>query len=123
MRLTKSFSVFLLASTLLLRPSCLAKPYVYDSIHNVSYQGLTTSPGVEAFLGIPYGASTAGSNRFAPPKPLSPPPGYVFNATVAGHSCPQTAGEFTITGTITDVAEDCLNLNVARPAGWNNSEG
>ena len=98
--------------------SSLGTPFVHDRKHNLFYQGLTTSPGVETFLGIPYGASTAGNNRFAPPQPFSAPSKHIFNATKAGPACPQD------TTTISDpetplkiISEDCLNLNVARPAG------
>ena len=101
----------------LIAPS-LATPFVHDSKHNLFYQGLTTSPGVETFLGIPYGASTAGNNRFSPPQPFSAPPGHIFNATKAGHACPQDTTGITDPETpVEDINEDCLNLNVARPAG------
>ena len=44
--------------------------------------------GISAFLGIPYGASTTGANRFVPPVKPEPWPG-VRNCLSYGHSCPQ----------------------------------
>ncbi|KAK4216132.1 lipase 1 [Rhypophila decipiens] len=69
---------------------------------------------VEAFLGVPYGQSTAGENRFRPPKRL--PTGVtnrvrVYEAKRVGEVCPamgKVGGGF---------GEDCLNLNVYRTAG------
>ncbi|KAM7208663.1 lipase 1 [Naviculisporaceae sp. PSN 640] len=69
---------------------------------------------VEAFLGVPYAESTAGENRFRPPKRL--PTGVtrrvrVFEATRVGDVCP--AGGKVGGG----YGEDCLNANIYRTAG------
>ncbi|TVY82984.1 Secreted lipase [Lachnellula suecica] len=99
----------------------LATPYVVDTERQVSYQGITSSPGIETFLGIPYGKDTSGPLRFAPPEPFTPPPGYVFNATAAGASCPQrSGGGFLYETNVTYISEDCLNLLLSRPAGIGN---
>ena len=117
-------SLGLVLTSALLPSVIFAAPYVHDRKHNLSYQGITSSPGIEQFLGIPYGVSTAGSNRFAPPQPFSPLRGHVFNATVAGHSCPQNVGTPSDPESpVTDIDEDCLKLNVARPAGRAGREG
>lgn len=95
-----------------------AKPLVVDRKKELTYYGITSSPGIEIFLGIPYGKDTGGKNRFAPPQSFSPARGYTFNATTAGHSCPQSSeAGFLYESPVTDISEDCLNLQVARPAG------
>jgi len=74
---------------------------------------------VYTFLGVPYGASTAGSNRFMPPVPPEAWDG-VRPAVFWGHSAPQivegkfnnTYGVFQDNWNYEDVSEDCLMLNV-----------
>lgn len=72
-------------------------------------------PGVEAdaFLGIPFGESTAGENRFAAPVPKARMSG-VFDAITSSPACPQTLNP---PYGATSISEDCLALNVWRPAG------
>lgn len=92
------------------------------------YTGILLSPGptflpraVEAWRGIPYAQTTAGANRFRPPVPLvGPGPGMdrrgtppSFVADRFGPICPGTAAR--VPGMVD--GEDCLNLNVYRPAG------
>ncbi len=92
-------------------------PCVVDENHRVTYRGLERN-GIEVFLGIPYGQDTGGCNRFKPPKRLFHEPQTVIPATTYGPSCPQPLGPWAppITlGNITEISEDCLNLNVARP--------
>ncbi len=68
---------------------------------------------VHAFLGIPYGETTAGDNRWRDPIPKAPASD-IIEATVFGPACPQSndppyspPGEFS---------EDCLSLNIWRRA-------
>lgn len=83
----------------------------------VEYVGLS-SDGIEYFMGIPYAQDTSGANRFKPPRPYFPAPGTRVDATKPGPACPQALGQGfppLALGSITEVSEDCLSLNIARP--------
>ncbi|MBO0949830.1 carboxylesterase/lipase family protein [Fibrella forsythiae] len=79
--------------------------------------------GINQFLGIPYGADTAGKNRFMPPQP---PAAWtdIRPALWWGNSAPQimekryanTYASFVDHWNYDDVSEDCLKLNVWTPA-------
>jgi para-nitrobenzyl esterase len=82
--------------------------------------GLSRGP-VRIFKGIPYGAPTAGANRFMPPQKPAPWGG-VREATQIGPRCPQppTPGlmpEEAIDLDYGPMSEDCLYLNVWTAAG------
>jgi len=83
----------------------------------------TLSNGIHAFKGIPYGASTAGANRFMPPVKPQPWRG-VREATRFGHQSPQNMRFTDVLAPQADPAEgfdeDCLVLNVWTP-GVNDS--
>jgi len=74
---------------------------------------------IQAFRGIPYGASTAGANRFMPPKPPEPWTG-VRDAFELGHRAPQLVSSFVgfvppeveVMDRMEPMGEDCLVLNV-----------
>ena len=74
---------------------------------------------VYTFLGVPYGACTAGHNRFMPPVPPEPWEG-IRPTVFWGHSAPQFVegkfnnayGVFQDNWNYEDVSEDCLMLNV-----------
>jgi para-nitrobenzyl esterase len=77
--------------------------------------------GVSAFLGVPYAASTAGVNRFAPPRDIEPWTG-VLDVLEVGPRCPQPP--FPLERDLAEfgeplgepAGEDCLRLNVWTPA-------
>lgn len=73
------------------------------------------------FLGIPYGASTAGENRFMPPQPPQPwdgiKPAYFYGACAPQSEMqfPNNSRTFLDCWNYYDMSEDCLNLNVWTP--------
>lgn len=69
---------------------------------------------IKIFKGIPYGASTAGRNRFMPPVKPAPWTG-LRDALAYGHSTPQTVPGPNVRLTQPE-SEDCLVLNVFTPA-------
>jgi len=78
--------------------------------------------GINAFKGIPYGASTAGANRFMAPQKPAPWSGVREAVDWAGHAPQAFAGRrrpevSALSGTPdkVPVSEDCLTLNLWTP--------
>src|SRR5262249_35854145 len=72
--------------------------------------------GMKVFKGVPYGASTAGKNRFMPPrKPVAWTA--TRDALAFGPTAPQATSNpgGTATGSPPEQSEDCLVLNVFTP--------
>lgn len=91
-----------------------------------------SGPGVESFHGIPYAYPPTGPLRLKPPVRLNSSLG-TFDGTGIEAACPQfflsTAGNNLLIDVLADVvdlpffqvatkqSEDCLTINVVRPAG------
>ncbi|THU87322.1 carotenoid ester lipase precursor [Dendrothele bispora CBS 962.96] len=120
---------FVLSHASLITAAPLAGPSV--TLDSATVTG-TTLLGVDKFLGIPFAEPPTGNNRFRLPVPI---PAYTtsFSATAMGPACPQQAIDLpllsgipadvtdfivnTAFGVIFPDDEDCLTINVVRPAG------
>jgi para-nitrobenzyl esterase len=96
---------------LLLAPAVLVKGAEAGSVTAETASGKVRGvevDGIKIFKGIPYGASTAGRNRFMPPANPAKWSG-VRDALQYGPSAPQSAA-------LSGQSEDCLVLNIWTPA-------
>lgn len=98
--------------------SALSYPVVETSRGKI--RGLRQD-GVAAFQGVPYGATTGGTNRFLPPMPPTSWAG-IRDALRLGNQCPQ-ANSWVPPGWVdtSPQSEDCLVLNVYSPDSANAS--
>ena len=92
---------------------CAADAPTTVAIDSGKVQGAVKA-GVLSFKGIPFAAQPVGDLRWRPPQP-APHWGGVKAATAFGHDCLQGIVR-NDPGMGTDLGEDCLNLNVWRPA-------
>lgn len=79
-------------------------------------EGTTSADGsLEMFLGVPYAAAPVGELRFARPRAMAPTD-KLIDGTGFGEPCPQIGDSQD--GELTDLMgdEDCLTLNIWRPA-------
>ncbi|KAF8608648.1 alpha/beta-hydrolase [Ceratobasidium sp. AG-I] len=103
-----SFISGLTAST-----SALAASPVISGDSGLSYIGLRNENATqEYFLGIPYAEPPVGPLRFKPPVSWSRTNTTVVNATRMGYSCLQSVDTYIKDNT----SEDCLTLNIWKPA-------
>jgi carboxylesterase type B len=93
-----------------------AKAVVCDEKHNVTYLS-TTSYNVESFLNIPFAGNISGEARFSRPTPVNAQD--TINGTVPCPACGQVTDPlpaFDWFSNVSQIAEECLNLRVDRPA-------
>ncbi|KAL1639144.1 hypothetical protein SLS58_008231 [Diplodia intermedia] len=89
-------------------------------VRNGSYAGLHLPQfGQDLFLGIPYAQSTAGENRFRIPQALTETWNGTRDAKAYGHACPDADPD---DDALYGMSEDCLNINVVRPSGSNDTK-
>jgi carboxylesterase type B len=104
------FSPLLVWAVIGIVQTVLADPPTATTV-NGTYQGQhLTTWDQDAFLGIPFAQPPVGSLRWRWPQSLNETFSDVRDATQQGYSCMQFRGDF-------NMSEDCLNLNVVRPAG------
>ncbi|KAG2008175.1 carotenoid ester lipase [Coprinopsis cinerea AmutBmut pab1-1] len=90
----------------------LAAPEIQIGATTVVGKDLTES-NTEFFGGIPFAEPPVGALRFRDPVLKMTPGVATFNATEFGKSCLQP----TMFGPPMDISEDCLTINIVRPAG------
>src|SRR5690242_12298599 len=112
MKLRVSGAVALVAAGMLLAPATAGAHHgLVVRTDKGKVRGFTAD-GADKFLGIPYAAPPVGARRWRPPAPAASWHG-VHDATSYGSRCPQTVSS---NGPGSE-NEDCLYLNVFRPAG------
>ncbi|KAJ8688981.1 hypothetical protein PTI98_013051 [Pleurotus ostreatus] len=105
---------FVLAT--LLPALCCALPSVVINGTSILGRALEYA-NQEAFRGIPYAETPLGRLRFHPPQPkIWSKLSHTFDATEFGSACLQP---FALPGV--QISEDCLTLNIQRPAGASNA--
>lgn len=95
-------------------PAPAAPPPAPDTTLAVTTEGTvagTASADMVAFLGIPYAQPPVGALRWAPPQPPAAHAA-TLQAKAFGNACPQAPGAVS-----SPIAEDCLYINVWKPAG------
>ncbi len=99
----------------LLMVACAAAAAPQVQVESGRIAGVATGD-VETFLGIPYAAPPVGQLRWRAPQPMPAWQG-VRKATQHGHDCMQEPFPSDAAPLGTKPAEDCLVINVWRPAG------
>ena len=82
-------------------------------------RGVVLDGNIQAFYGVPYGATTGGANRFLPPKPPQAWSGVRETIQVGNRSPQPLAGpisEIAALHRANPLGEDCLHVNVSTPA-------
>ncbi|MES2605727.1 MAG: carboxylesterase family protein, partial [Pseudomonadota bacterium] len=110
-------------ASLLAQDQRLAKPGATVRTTDGSVRGLVRED-IQQFWDLPYGASTAGANRFMPPQPVEQWTGVRDHFTVGTRSYQQPGvGEpapvVLAMNRLETESEDCLRLNVFTPGADN----
>jgi para-nitrobenzyl esterase len=87
-------------------------------------RGVELDGGIQAFYGVPYGASTGGANRFLPPNAPEPWSGVRETINVGFRSPQPLAGPISEIHSLhraNPMSEDCLHVNVSTPGLDNES--
>lgn len=108
---------FLLVALLNLRAAAVALTHPVGRARNGSYYGIYNKYyGVESFLGIPFAQPPLADLRLQLPQSLNTTWHGLHNATEYSDAC---VGYGDDTDAVADgrVSEDCLTLNIIRPAG------
>lgn len=82
-------------------------------------RGVELDGGIQAFYGVPYGASTGGANRFMPPQAPAPWSGVRETINVGFRSpqpLPGPISEIHALHRANPLGEDCLHVNISTPA-------
>ncbi|TEB32789.1 alpha/beta-hydrolase [Coprinellus micaceus] len=106
--------VLLISSFLSLVSSLHAAPQL--KLGQTTLTGRDVSNKVEFYGGIPFAEPPVGSLRLSRPIPKTQLHGRTFNASAYGKSCIQPAADPL------SISEDCLTINVYRPAGISSEE-
>ena len=116
LRTLKLFPAFLLSSLLTVSISYAANPLQIKTDKGKVEGAYTTDQKVIAFKGIPYAAPPVGDLRWQPPQPAAKWKD-VRPAKEFGSHCVQTGGYPDMVFHDPGPSEDCLTLNVWKPAG------
>ncbi len=109
------FSAAAMAITMLLAVPAMAGPVVH--IDQGGVEGSVKAPGVESFIGIPFAAPPVGDLRWHAPEPPARWSG-IRAATEFSKDCVQEPPAYPPgPGFNNPTGEDCLYLNIWRPAG------
>ncbi|KAJ7086182.1 alpha/beta-hydrolase [Mycena belliarum] len=95
----------------LLHPFSVTGASLDATIKTGTFRGISTTNGIEKWLGLRFAEPPVGSLRFKAPVPITKASGGIVNASAFGNACPQPASA-TLGA---PVAEDCLFLNIFRP--------
>lgn len=125
-----SFLTFLWASAVLATPASKRAAGPTVSIQHGTVVG-SSLLGIDSFKGIPYAQPPVGDLRLKPPQPITSSLGTI-NAVGTPNSCPQMTSSLDTSNLpgqtlntllnsplvqkVTSTGEDCLTLNVQRPA-------